>query len=174
MDKRTSCLHIYINNNFPNNVSCERKEKINERTRREGCLFLIEMYPETPESCNQIGHQMFSGAVSCTHADTNTEQHLRNAAVSLQSSVTHTPSMVGSWGICTRTQTHIDSKCQTAIFCCHLNDREHKMARTSCCVSNNEKLNSLFCTIFTTLLIFLSTVCASLCLLICCCRIKER
>lgn len=36
---------------------------------------------QTPESSNQIVHQMFSGADSCKHR----EQHLRNAVIFLQS-----------------------------------------------------------------------------------------
>lgn len=34
---------------FPSNVSCGRKEEVNARARKGGCLFLIEMHPETPE-----------------------------------------------------------------------------------------------------------------------------
>lgn len=45
-----------------------RKVEINDMAKRVGCLFLIQKLPAaTPENCNQIGYQMFSGAVSCKH-----------------------------------------------------------------------------------------------------------
>lgn len=45
---------------------------------REKDVFLIQVDPKTSESCNQVGHQMFSRVDSC-------KQHVRNVVIFLQS-----------------------------------------------------------------------------------------